>query len=128
METVNDMREMKATIHYGDEWPNNIHYGGATGMDPGQWQELTMLWSRKQIIWYLNGRQYWSALSGNGTRNGWFSTGGSGPDSPFDTKFHLIVNLAIGGGLTGNVPPEAAAATLAQPRTMHIDYIRVYGR
>lgn len=127
-ESSNDMLIAKSTIHYGDFWPNNVEYGGSAPMNPGEWQTISMTWQKKQIQWYLNGRFMQSALSGNGTTNGWFSAGATDPDAPFDSKFHLLVNLAVGGGYTGNIPPEAAAATLSVPKTMHIDWIRVYGR
>ena len=79
--------------------------------------------------WYMDGIKFGEAKSGGGTRNGWFSSGqGAGANSPFDQKFHLLVNMAIGGGLTGNVPPEAAAATLGEPKSFQVDWIRVYGR
>jgi hypothetical protein len=38
------------------------------------------------------------------------------------------VNVAVGGAVTGNVDLQRSLQTLQEkPRTMHIDYIRVYG-
>ena len=39
--------------------------------------------------------------------------------------FHLIINLAAGGELTG-APAEAVWETLAQPKQMLVDYVRVW--
>ncbi|WP_315820782.1 carbohydrate-binding protein [Paraflavitalea speifideaquila] len=41
-------------------------------------------------------------------------------DWPFDQKFHIILNLAIGGGMGGNIT-EAD-----WPDSMQVDYVRVY--
>lgn len=128
-EAVNDMRSAMGTIHYGEPWPNNQHTGSNVELDPNQWHIVTLVWRRTQMEWYINGNKYGEARSGGGSRNGWFSSGaGAGPNAPFDTKFHLLINMAVGGGLTGNMPPEACAATLTQPKSMQVDWVRVYGR
>lgn len=61
-----------------------------------------------------------------GSTNGWYSanTGGYqtwGPCAPFDRPFHIILNVAIGGGWPGN--PTAATVF---PQSMLVDYVRVY--
>ena len=79
--------------------------------------------------WYMDGEKFGEAKSGGGTNLGWFSSGaGAGANSPFDQKFHLLINMAIGGGLTGNIPPEGAAAALVDPKSFQVDWVRVYGR
>jgi len=79
--------------------------------------------------WYMDGQKFGEARSGRGTTNGWYSAGkGAGANAPFDTKFHLLINMAVGGGLTGNIPPDGAAATLRKARSFQIDWIRVYGK
>ena len=40
---------------------------------------------------------------------------------PFDQRFHLILNVAVGGNLPGN--PDA---TTIFPQQMEVDYVRVY--
>lgn len=57
--------------------------------------------------WYVDGRLYATQYSGNGTRAGWFSLGASPQgdpataaplpgDAPFNQRFHLLLNLALG--------------------------------
>jgi beta-glucanase (GH16 family) len=41
---------------------------------------------------------------------------------PFDQPFHLIINLAIGGGWGGKMGIDDAAF----PHTLEIDYVRVF--
>lgn len=54
-----------------------------------------------------------------------FRNEGKGFESwPFDQRFHLILNLAIGGNWGGNkgIDPEGF------PKSMEVDYVRVYQR
>lgn len=54
------------------------------------------------------------------TLDRWESSGGEFP-APFDQPFHLILNVAVGGGFVGDV-----AATTKFPQQMQVDYVRVY--
>ena len=61
-----------------------------------------------------------------GSTNGWYTTnpGGSqvwGNCAPFDQEFHVILNLAIGGGWPGNPTPATQF-----PQSMMVDYVRVF--
>lgn len=60
-----------------------------------------------QMRWFVDGRPYATQVSGAGSRSGWFSLGPSPQgdmataaplpgNTPFDSKFHLILNLALG--------------------------------
>ena len=42
-------------------------------------------------------------------------------NAPFDQRFHLILNLAVGGNWPGN--PDA---TTTFPQSLIVDYVRVY--
>lgn len=47
----------------------------------------------------------------------------TGPDAwPFDKRFHLILNVAVGGNWGG----KHGIDSLAYPQTMEVDYVRVY--
>lgn len=76
-----------------------------------------------QMRWYVDNTLFATQYSGNGTRAGWFTLGPSPQgdpataaplpgDAPFDRKFHVILNLALGsegspfttvGGAVGGV-------------------------
>lgn len=82
-----------------------------------------------QMRWYLDDAHYFTAYSaGTGREGGWYSVGeGAGPDAPFDSPFYLILNLAVGGpttAFTGYVP---LGDTLASPKQLLVDYVRVHG-
>lgn len=73
--------------------------GGTPAALAGTFRTYAVEWEAKQIRWYLDGRQFLSAYSGNGTDAGpgWW-TAGAGPDrpdAPFDVPFHLLLNLAV---------------------------------
>lgn len=52
---------------------------------------------------------------------------GAGPNSPFDQPFYLLLNLALGGWMTENTPPEVLRQTLATPQSLLVDWVRVHG-
>src|SRR3546814_12714950 len=52
-----------------------------------------------------------------------FANEGSGPGAwPFDRRFHLLLNLAVGGDWGGKLGVDADAF----PASMQVDYVRVY--
>jgi beta-glucanase (GH16 family) len=63
--------------------------------------------------WYVDDHLYQ-------TQTNWHTRTGAFP-APFDQRFHLILNLAVGGNWPGN--PDA---TTVFPQTMTVDYVRVY--
>ncbi len=72
-------------------------------------------WEKGVFRWYVDGLLYQ-------TQTKWKTTGGEYP-APFDQSFHLLLNLAVGGGWPG--PPDAATIF---PQKMTVDYVRVYQR
>ena len=71
-------------------------------------------WTENEIIWYVDGEEYYQFKNQNKTYKEW----------PFDKKFHLIMNIAIGGNWGGQkgIDPNLTEAT------MEIDYVRIYQR
>jgi beta-glucanase (GH16 family) len=65
----------------------------------------------------------WIDFSVNGSRYYTFRNTGNGPaEWPFDQRFHLIMNIAVGGNWGGaqGVDPTVF------PQEMRVDYVRVY--
>lgn len=131
-ESSNDMSKAHGTIHYGGTWPGNTFYGKSTAFSPNTWHRVTFYWDNISMRWYLNGKWFLSTKSGCGTSNGWYSIPINGAEpsttAPFDENFHILINMAVGGHFTGNVPYSNAAATLssATPKSFEVDWIRVY--
>ncbi len=118
------------TLHFGGAWPENRYQNRETTIPTGPdgeqvWHDYAIEWSEGRIEWFLNGESYgyltprrWRTLSDAlEARNN--------PNAPFDQRFHLILNLAIGGHLAesrsaGGVDPQG------YPKQFEIDYVRVY--
>lgn len=103
------------TVHFGPDWPNNEYIGTPFSLDEGifadDFHTFTIEWEEDQIKWFVDGDKFYSVT----------------PDDldphpyPFNEKFHLILNLAVGGNWPGN-PDE----TTEFPQSMIVDYVRVY--
>ncbi|QYF93857.1 RICIN domain-containing protein [Massilia sp. PAMC28688] len=104
------------TLHYGGAWPNNVHKGGNTAPAASvvdNFHTYAVEWEPTQIRFYLNGVLYHTATD-------WWSSGGAFP-APFDKRFHMLLNVAVGGNWPGS--PDAGTVF---PQTMQVDYVRVY--
>ncbi len=105
------------TIHFGSPWPGNTsstadwRLGGGTFHD--RFHLFAVEWEPGEIRWYVDGVHY-------STKTEWNSSGGPFP-APFDTDFHVLLNLAVGGNFPG--PPDA---TTTFPQELVVDYVRVY--
>ena len=75
-----------------------------------QYHTYAVEWTEKQIKWYFDGVNYITYTPENYENDPW----------PFDQEFYIIVNLAVGGNLGGNIDSSLTEST------MEIDYVRVY--
>jgi beta-glucanase (GH16 family) len=121
MESVNYADRSYGTIHYGAGWPNNQHRGGtlADGRDfSDNFHVYAIEWEPDEIRWYVDDDNFLTLTS-----NQWFSDNAPGnARAPFDTPFHILLNVAVGGNFPGD--PNGASQF---PQTMEVDYVRVYG-
>ena len=105
------------TLHYGGESPNNVHTGTHYDLPSGTFHEdfhtFTLEWEYGEMRWYVNGEHYQ-------TQNDWYTERHPFP-APFDQRFHMILNVAVGGNWPGY--PDH---TTEFPQEMVIDYVRVY--
>ena len=70
-------------------------------------------WSENKMDFYVDEKLYHSVIKGtNDTFKEW----------PFDQKFHLIMNLAVGGFWGGQQGVDESI----WPQKMEVDYVRVY--
>jgi beta-glucanase (GH16 family) len=74
---------------------------------------FTLEWDTTEIRWYVDDSMYVK-------QNAWYSSGAHYP-APFDKRFHLLLNVAVGGNW-----PGAPDATTSFPQRMYVDYVRVY--
>lgn len=105
------------TIHYGGITNNHVHTGSSYSLYQGTFNDdfhvFTIEWDVDEIRWYVDDILY-------GKQNEWFTANGIYP-APFNEKFHLLLNVAVGGNWPGN--PDISTVF---PQKMIIDYVRVY--
>jgi beta-glucanase (GH16 family) len=111
--------EVFGTLHYGAKWPKNTHTGQTTKLEKGTFHDdfhvFAMEWEPGEIRWYVDDRHYQ-------TQTKWHTEGHTFP-APFDQRFHLLLNLAVGGNL-----PGAPDKTTPFPQVLAVDYVRVFQR
>ncbi len=119
-----DIMEMKGdqpdlvygTVHYGSG-PGAGHaltegrYTLPDGTFHDDFHTFTIIWEPDRIEWYVNDNWYHFVTPAHLNPHPWV----------FDKKFHLLLNVAVGGNFLDN-PDE----TTEFPQEMIIDYIRVY--
>lgn len=69
-------------------------------------------WGEEKIDFFVDEEKYFTFENEHQTFNEW----------PFDKKFHLIMNLAVGGNWGG----EKGIDDSIWPQRMEVDYVRVY--
>jgi len=72
----------------------------------------SMSWDHKGMVWEVDGEEYLRLARGDDGYEGW----------PFDQKYHLILNLAVGGIWGGKYGVDDTI----WPQTLEIDFVRVY--
>ncbi len=104
------------TIHYGAQWPNNVFTGD--GFDPStdvdaEFHTYALEWDETEIRWYVDDTLY-------AMQNSWYTDGAAFP-APFNERFHILLNVAVGGNWPGS--PDGNTTF---PVQMEVDYVRVY--
>ncbi len=103
------------TIHFGQPWPKNswltTEYRTKMSDFTESFHEFAVEWSANEIKWFIDGNHYATQTPQDVAPERW----------PFDQPFYIILNLAVGGNLPGEVGPNTAF-----PAEMNIDYVRVY--
>lgn len=111
------------TLHFGGAWPDNdlasteISYPAVLD---GEFHTYGVVWGEGIFVWTVDGKPFATKRAGD-----WFTTESDDPNAPFDKPFHLILNLAIGGGL----PEERALGGVDEsgfPKSMEVDWVRVW--
>ncbi len=105
------------TLHYSDREQQHAFRGTnctlAASTFADEFHVFKLDWKPGVMRWYLDDQLYQ-------TQTHWTSGTNFFP-SPFDQRFHLILNLAVGGNWPGN--PDANTVF---PQAMIVDYVRVY--
>ncbi|OUL56908.1 glycoside hydrolase family 16 protein [Pseudoalteromonas ulvae] len=140
------------TLHYGREWPNNASSGKSyqlpDSINPADdFHTYAIEWQEGEIRWYVDNYLYATQRKSTVRYNskdeavglahkGWFTeyfdqTSGElktyWTDAPYDQKFYMILNFAVGGNWPENVNELGIdASAFENGQTFAIDYVRVY--
>ncbi|WP_051484516.1 glycoside hydrolase family 16 protein [Shewanella waksmanii] len=143
---------LHGTLHYGRPWPNNEYSGKEYLLDNNanpadDFHTYAVEWQEGEIRWYVDDYLYATQRKTQVVYNedeqavglahkGWFTevldtaTGDRNVvlgNEPFDQKFHILINFAVGGNW-----PEAVnqtgidASAFNENNAYQIDYVRVY--
>ena len=69
-------------------------------------------WTKESVSFYMDGKKYHEFINDKTGSEAW----------PFDKSFHLLLNLAVGGGWGGKQGIDESIF----PQAMEVDYVRVY--
>lgn len=110
------------TLHFGGQWPANKHKGDETALPAplDGFHVFGIVWQKGRIVWTVDGKPYAMRVASE-----WSSSGSSNPAAPFDRPFHLILNLAVGGGLAEDRGLKGVDEN-GYPKKMEIDWVRVW--
>lgn len=121
------------TLHFGSRWPANTHISKEYTLPKSgtiaDFHVYAVEWEPGEIRWSVDDHVYatqtfwWSSSKVEGAKgvkpakeedlNPW--------PAPFDQRFYLVMNVAVGGKFLGN--PDKSTVF---PAEMVVDYVRVY--
>ena len=117
---------IQGAAHYGMAWPLNAYATRRLeAIDPADgFHVYAVEWDETALRWFADGAHYftvprstyWSYFKDQATN----AHRAGGDSAPFDQRFHLLLNLAVGGNLPGDPAPDAL------PGQLVIDYVRAY--
>ncbi len=112
------------TLHFGRQWPGNTQKGTEAHHPEvlKGFHTYAIEWQPDRMIWQIDGQTF--AVR---QRSEWWTSGSAAPGAPFDQPFHLILNLAFGGGLPESRGLKGIANTNF-PKRFLIDWVRVWQR
>lgn len=110
------------TLHFGGRWPNNaLNSTETNALDVlDGFHTFGIVWGPGRIDWTYDGRVFATKRRGD-----WWSAASRRPDAPFDRPFHLILNLAVGGGLSEERGLKGVDERI-WPQAMQVDWVRVW--
>lgn len=110
------------TLHFGSEWPDNALNSSemhAPDILDG-FHTFGIVWAPGVIEWTYDGKVF-----ARKEADSWWTGNSDKINAPFDQPFHLILNLAIGGGLAEERGLGGVDET-GFPKEMTVDWVRVW--
>ena len=103
------------TVHYGPDWPGNQQKTRSYTLPQDKFSDdfhvFAIEWSNDDIQWFVDDVKYHTITPASLQPHNY----------PFNARFHLLINLAVGGNWPGR--PDN---TTEFPQSLIVDYVRVY--
>lgn len=103
------------TLHYGTSSTDHQYKSADFYLNSGTYADafhvFAIEWQAGVIRWFVDDNLYSTITTSTISPYAW----------PFDKRFYIILNLAVGGTLGGTVDDTIF------PATMEVDYVRIYG-
>ena len=122
MESINTAMTIYGAIHFGNPYDSiGDSYADGTNFSD-DFHIYRLDWEQDVMRWYVDdvntpGTSYLTQWY-----TGWYSSGAPGNNyAPFDKRFHILLNVAVGGNWPGY--PDGSSVF---PQQMVVDWIRVY--
>ena len=110
-------QRVHGTLHWGDRIKRHMQKGEvyhlASSTFADDFHNFGVEWQEGKISWTVDGNVYQ-------TQKEWHTLNSPFP-APFDQRFHLILNVAVGGAWPGD--PDAKTEF---PASMMVDWVRIY--
>lgn len=119
----------QGALHFGSQWPQNTFRVQRTELPnearpQDDFHVYAVEWGEGRIDWYVDGLRFFTL-----TEDDWYTRAPAAAGNafaPFDRRFYLILNLAVGGRLPEQ-NNEGGVDSGAFPAEMLVDWVRVYG-
>ncbi len=107
----NNPGTIQSALHNNSSFGDTrYHRSTSISNESDEFHVYSMIWSEEQISFYLDGERFYVYRPENRTSSNW----------PYDKPQFLILNIAMGGVLGGDIDPTFASSA------MEIDYVRIY--
>jgi len=121
-------------IHYGGQWPHNTYSDKIVTVSNAQtnWHVYGIDWTEDNLTFSIDENPTYSVDLNRNFYSGQGDNPYTANRQPFDQKFHLLFNVAVGGGFFngekyGEFNPQVHSQQWTNPE-LAIDYVRVYQR
>ncbi|KAJ1615721.1 the Laminarinase from Rhodothermus Marinus, partial [Pavlovales sp. CCMP2436] len=118
-----DVGKVHGTVHTKsyNHMLNTQRGGTRTVADVEAWHVYSVVWKEAAISFYIDGVAYHTFVNEGTGFTEW----------PFSERFHVILNVAVGGDwggycLGGRAPSCADDTEMGVPQHMFVDYVRIY--
>ncbi|MBR1807964.1 MAG: glycoside hydrolase family 16 protein [Paludibacteraceae bacterium] len=119
-------RYFNGAFHWGTRWDDHRQYAqdytASYSVQDGEFHIFTCIWTADEIAMYLdNATNPYCRMSIPKT-----TSDKTAPGYYFHKPNHILLNLAVGGNFPSIWDINGITALAAGPRSMYIDYVRVY--